>query len=174
MKISGLRIRPDERRGFTLIELLVVIAIIMLLAGLLLPAFSHARVVARRTRAKSEVREIDTALKAVLSDYRSWSLAGIGPSSGTANYDVNFTFVTYLSGGGNNTRGVVYMEFDQASTNSTGYIDPWRNVYRAALGAGSVSPPHGTVYRDVAAWSKGADGNDGTADQQADDVKSWE
>jgi prepilin-type N-terminal cleavage/methylation domain-containing protein len=170
MKVEAAIVRHGEWRGFTLIELLVVIVIIMMLAGLLLPALSHAREVARRTRAKSEVRGIDTAFKAVLSDYRNWTLAGIGPSSGTANYDVNLIFVTYLSGGGANSRKIVYMEFDQASTNSTGYIDPWKNVYKVALGAGSVSPPHGVIYRDVAAWSTGRDG----VVANLDDVKSWE
>ena len=160
--------RRGTQRAFTLIELLVVIAIILVLAGLLLPAFSYAREVARKTRARSEVKQLDTAFKAVLSDYRSWGSAAIGPY--VSGQDVNSTLVIYLRGG--NTKGTVYMEFDQASTNSAGsFIDPWSQVYQVALGTGSLTPQgYGTVYRDVAAWSKGKDGVSGNSD----DVTSWQ
>ena len=156
------------RKGFTLIELLVVIAIILVLAGLLLPAFSYAREVAKKTRARSEVKQLDTAFKAVLSDYRSWVNAAIGPYA--SGQDVNSTLVAYLRGG--NTKGTVYMEFDQAATNNAGsFIDPWSQVYQVALGTGSLTPSgYGTVYRDVAAWSKGKNGNSG----DSDDVTSWQ
>lgn len=166
-------ILPPSRRAFTLIELLVVIAIILMLAGLLLPAFSYAREVARKTRARNEVKQLDTAFKSVLSDYRTWANAVSGASaviSPSANgMDVDSTAIAYLRGG--NAKGSVYMEFDGSSTNSSGFIDPWQNVYKVALSTGSVTPQgYGTtVYRDVAAWSLGKDGV-----VSSDDVKSWE
>jgi len=166
---------PRVRGAFTLIELLVVVAIIMMLAGLLFPAFSYVRETARKTKAKADVKQLDTAWRALLSDYRTWSAASLSQG----NYDMDAAKVNVLRG--TNPKGVIYMEFDGSSTNAAGaFVDPWYNstkapgnIFRVGLGdlSGTITPFGGiTVYRDIGVWSKGRDGVEGTKD----DVKSWE
>ncbi|TVS03423.1 MAG: prepilin-type N-terminal cleavage/methylation domain-containing protein [Phycisphaerales bacterium] len=57
------------RSGFTLIELLVVIAIIALLIGILLPALSSARGIARRVLDMSNKSQLATAMNTYSSAY---------------------------------------------------------------------------------------------------------
>lgn len=164
----------DNRTGFTLIELLVVIAIIMILAGLLMPAFTAARETARKTKARADARQLDISFKAVIADFH-----GLGPFS-AGNTKIDTTMVGLLSGG--NSKAVVYMEFNQSSTNSAGFGDPWcsrsnpgstlDSLYWVALddtGAGVSPPSVGTLPRQVAAWSSGPDKKSGTKD----DIGSW-
>ncbi len=79
-----------HRRGFTLIELLVVISIIALLVGILLPALGAARRTAQRIKCLSNIRQVQTAHYAYITDNDGWLInAGlphgtVAPNSGIA------------------------------------------------------------------------------------------
>ncbi len=119
------RLQRIKIGGFTLIELLVVIAIIAILAGLLLPAVMGAKNQARKAKAKTDAKQLEMALKAILTDYREWP-AGVGGSSGTQSKDVDNDVIRFLNGTDPaNDKKVCYMEFDKASTNGLGFSDPW-------------------------------------------------
>ncbi|WP_428390057.1 type II secretion system protein [Mucisphaera sp.] len=73
--------RPDscrwDGRAFTLIELLVVISVIAVLVGLLLPALSSARDVARSSVCLSNLRQAFLAIRLYADEHD-----GIGPAIG--------------------------------------------------------------------------------------------
>src|ERR1700726_2986846 len=60
--------------AFTLIELLVVITIIVILMGLLFPAFRGVQDQAKKTQAKNDLTQIVTAVNAFYTEYGTYPL----------------------------------------------------------------------------------------------------
>lgn len=58
--------RPRHRRpaGFTLIELLLVLVILAVLAGIVIPKFTGRQKQAQETAAKSQIKNLETAIEA--------------------------------------------------------------------------------------------------------------
>lgn len=59
----------NEKAGFTLIELLVVIALIAILAAILFPVFSQAKISAKKTIEMSNMKQIGLAIQIYLQDH---------------------------------------------------------------------------------------------------------
>jgi len=72
-----------RRVAFSLIELLVVIAIIVILAALLLPAFSRAKMGAKNTACKGNLRQLGIALTMFSSDTRAFPYTADANTSNT-------------------------------------------------------------------------------------------
>jgi len=76
------RIR-EPTSAFTLIELLVVIAIIIILAGLLFPAFRGVQNQARQTQAKNDLTQIVTAVNAFYTEYGRYPTSATDDTTAT-------------------------------------------------------------------------------------------
>ena len=172
------------KHGFTLVELLVVISIIIILMGLLFPAFKGAQDQAKRAQAKNDLTQIVTAVNAFYTEYGKYPTSATVDASakyGTGNSNTNDKLFNELRGKSVtlNTRQIVFITPPDAKdqTNSRGgiqsstgrWFDPWGATYAVALDANYdnlITNPYGNntgagpspISQGVIAWSVGKNG----------------
>ncbi|MFC1653593.1 type II secretion system protein [Patescibacteria group bacterium] len=72
-----------NKSGFTLVELIIVIAIIGVLAALIMPNFMAARVRARDSAKKQDLRQLKNAIQFYYNDFQEY------PGAAAANTDLD-------------------------------------------------------------------------------------
>lgn len=189
--------------AFTLIELLVVITIIIILMGLLFPAFRGVQDQAKRVQAKNDLTQIVTAVNAFYTEYGKYPTTAtndvIFGAAGTSN-DALFNELVGTSGAALNTRQIVFISpppvkdttNPRSGMNAGKFYDPWGTEYNVEIDGDYDNQITPNPYLDsdgsagpsplripVIAWSYGKDGASGTKGGSAnlkgsDDVVSWQ
>jgi prepilin-type N-terminal cleavage/methylation domain-containing protein len=180
--------------GFTLIELLVVIAIIIVLAGLLYPAYQAAQNQAKRTQAKNDLTQIVTAVNAYYTEYGKYPLVTADTTYGPAGNlnDLLFNELRATAAATQNPRQIVFINppyvKDPANPRSgigtptgTGpdqYYDPWGTPYVIKIDGDynnqlanpySLNAGAAALQIGVIAWSFGKDTQSGSVPGPAAD-----
>jgi len=151
-------------KGFTLLELLVVIAIIGILSALLLPAVNGVRKKGHEAKAKSELKALETAVKAYITEYAKLPVKD--ELQGKDDLDTDDTeskdVIQILIG--NNPRKILFLE----SQNEDGtFNDPWNRQYKMILDTDynnvvsvitNASKPAKIVHSQVVIYSQGDKG----------------
>jgi prepilin-type N-terminal cleavage/methylation domain-containing protein len=90
---KGPAMSKRKRAGFTLVELLVVIGIIAVLVGILLPALSRAREMAKRTQCASNLRSLAQLALMYANTYKGRFPLAVEDPSGPAGFRLNPQYV---------------------------------------------------------------------------------
>lgn len=161
--------QKSKQQGFTLIELLVVIAIIGLLAGLIFPAVTGVLKKSKSATAQTEVKSIESALNAFLSDYGRFPLDSGQSDKVYGISEPNNKIIEALRGldKGANPRRINYLEVSERSLASIGdgkfnMIDPWGAQYKIAINTDFSDTLKVDIVdlkaRNIAVWTTDTDG----------------
>jgi len=151
-------------RNFTLIELLTVIAIIVILTGFLLPAVTKIKERTKVTRAQTDIRALQLAIKQYESTYGYLPAAAANPDA----VKTTSTALKDILGGTGNVRKQVFLELQTGNL----FKDPWGNDYQIALDTNydgkvdnaRIDASSTDVPGSVAIW---------TQDSEGDYITSW-
>lgn len=136
--------RRKNRSAFTLIELMIVVVILGILATTIMPKILNRPEQARRTKAKVEIRQIESALAAFKLDTGRYPTTSEGLTALVTDPGVE----NYNSGG----------YFDKVPR------DPWNHPY--------IYLQPSVNNRDFDLKSYGKDGENGGQDDNAD-IENW-
>lgn len=98
---SGLK----PHKGFTLIELLVVIAIIAILAAILLPVLTKARVTAERAQCMNNMKQLAAGMFVFNGDHNNTYPPAAWRNTGSPSYTVSWDTLLYNYVGGGSGSG---------------------------------------------------------------------
>ena len=124
-----------KNKGFTLVELLVVIMIIGVLASILMPAVGAAFKKSKMASANSEVRGLETAVKAYLQEYGKFPLQF---EAKDRTYPGNeYRDLVAILRGINvdnkwNMKNILFLEVGEDSIKNGALQDPWEGEYVVA------------------------------------------
>lgn len=155
LNIQRSTFNAEFRQAFTLIELLVVISIIIVLMGLLFPAFRGVQDQAKKTQAKNDLTQIVTAVNAYYTEYGKYPLVAAdtiygpgGTSSaalfnelrGLASATQNPRLIVFISpsdvkDGTHPRSGIATQDATVGTiTVKTGeFVDPWGSPYAVEI-----------------------------------------
>lgn len=163
--------------AFTLIELLAVIGIIAILATFLLPTMRVVFQKAKKVRAQTEIKSIETAVKAYYSDYgklpqQSSSDSSFGELAGVDNSQLMDILRT------NNPRKNLYLDIPQNSLVNNNFVDPWGKQYEITIDMDFNNICNSTytsvTNKMVVIWSRGPNKDPNPPPNDVDDIRSWE
>ena len=167
----------------------MVIGIIAVLASLLLAAVVLAIRHAEKAQARTEVKNIESAVRGYMSDFNRYPEAGACRLQSTGSGQTDVDLVNILRGINTNAdanpRAQIYLDINEKSlgTNVPGgqlgfMYDPWGNPYQLAVDNQSVNrvvnaDGETLIARTIAVWSWGPNKTTTPDPNDITHIRSW-